>query len=322
MILKLIRAVLRALPARLPEIVYTVLLRPKPFRAVANRFLLKLIPSHISVEGLRLYLNANDPVLSSAVAFGIYENFERKLFSEQCQPGYTVVDIGANVGLYTITAAARVGPSGRVIAIEPHIESFRHLEKTIASNNLHNVTPVNVAVGDSRRMVSLFVTDGNKADSRIYDESGKRQDIAVAMTDLDTLLAEHGIERAQVIKMDIQGAEGLALKGMKKTLANSAEVVIFAEFWPWGIVQTGVSPTSFLRELATGGFTFQSIDEDTRALIKVEDLEDFIARYDNLQYTSSDMRRSHANLICVKSASGVASRSLASHGLENSPGRL
>jgi hypothetical protein len=61
------------------------------------------------LDGLTIFLNPSDPVLSSALAFGIYENYETEIFPTFCEPGATVVDIGGNIGLYTAIAAARVG---------------------------------------------------------------------------------------------------------------------------------------------------------------------------------------------------------------------
>jgi len=58
-----------------------------------------------------------DPVLSPSIALGIYENYEREIFRRLCKPGSVVVDVGANVGLYTVIAASRVGRNGKVIAI-------------------------------------------------------------------------------------------------------------------------------------------------------------------------------------------------------------
>ena len=300
MLLKMLRSVAKVLPPGLPEMLYTVLFRPRPLRRAINRVLLKLIPGEITIDGVKLYLNPCDPVLSPAVALGVYENYEMEIFRCFCKVGATVVDIGANVGLYTSIAAAQVGRGGTVIAIEPHPESYQYLEKTVRGNNLTQVRTFRIAAGDSTRTVSLFLTAGNKADSRIYDDTGQRQKILTPMVDLDRLLADNEITKVDVIKIDIQGAEALALRGMSRTLADNPHIVIFTEFWPWGIEQTGLSPVDFLRRLQEAGFSFKTINENERRVTDVEDINQLIAGHDKLQYTGLDLRRSHANLICTR----------------------
>ena len=300
MLLKMFRSVARLLPPRLPEIVYTVLLRPAPFRRIANWVLLKIIPPEVIIDGVTLYLNPRDPVLSPAVALGVYENYELDVFRTYCSVGATVVDIGANVGLYTATAAARVGKEGLVIAIEPHPESYRYLKKTVGKNGFKHVKSFEVAAGDSTRLTSLFLTDENKADSRIYNGGGRRQETLVQMVSLDSLLADNGIYTVHVIKMDVQGAEALVLCGMRQTLANSLNMVMFTEFWPWGIEQTGHSPLNFLKDLQALGFRFKTIDESNHQVTDVVEVTELIVKHEKLQYTGVDLRRSHANLICIK----------------------
>jgi FkbM family methyltransferase len=299
-LLKSFEFLVKLLPARLPEITYTVLLKPRVLRRLAHRILLSCAPSYVTIDGSKLYLNPSDPVLTPSVALGIYENYEREIFRRFCKPGAVVVDVGANVGLYTIIAASQVGEAGRVIAIEPHPESYSYLQRTIAANGWSQVKSFNVALGDRREMITLFLTEENKADSRIYDGTGQRPKIAVEMIDLDELLAENEIDAVQLVKMDIQGSEALALGGMLKTLARSPEITIFTEFWPWGIEETGESAADFLRELMRAGFRIMEIDENKRKLIDVPDVERLIARHDKLQYTGADFRRSHANLVCIK----------------------
>lgn len=300
MLLDLLRVILRMLPPRVPEIIYTVVLRPRILRRATNWLLLRFAPKSVEVDGLTLYLNPKDPVLTSAVALGIYENFERDVFRDYCKPGATVVDIGANVGLYTAIAAAKVGPRGTIVAIEPHPESYRHLSMTVAENQLQTVRAFQVAAGNSKQLIPLFVTEDNKADSRIYDSTGRRENTPVQMVEVDSLLKEIGIRRVDLIKMDIQGAEALALAGMRRTLDQNPGVVIFAEFWPWGIEQTGQSPLALLDELEQAGFSFRKIDEDNRCVIDIDDPKELVRGHDQLQYTGVDLRRSHANLICFR----------------------
>jgi FkbM family methyltransferase len=280
--------------------IYTTLLKPKPLRRIAHSVVLKLIPSQVSIEGCVLYLNPTDPVLSPAVAFGVYEPYEQKVFKEFCKPGATVVDVGANVGLYTLIAASAVGSSGQVIAIEPHRQSFQFLQQTISKNQFHHVVAFNVAAGDSRRQITLFTTDENKADSRIYGDGISRQEITTDMVDLDSLLDQNGIENVQLIKMDIQGAEALAVRGMKKTIARNPDLTIFTEFWPWGIQEAGGSPIEFLYGLQEAGFNLHAIDEDKEQLLKIADIKELVAQHDHRQYPGIDLRRSHANLICKR----------------------
>src|ERR1039457_7406337 len=113
------------------------------------------------------------------------------------------------------------------------------------------------------------------------DDTGRRAKVLTDMIDLDHLLGENGIHQVNLIKMHIQGAEGLALKGMSQTLADNPDLVIFTEFWPWGIRQTGLSPADFLHVLRHAGFTFNAIEEDTRRIVAVDDIEQLIARHDN-----------------------------------------
>jgi len=300
MILEIVRFTANLFPARLPEIIYTVLLRPRPLRRLAHKVLLRMLPASVTVDGSTLYLNPTDPVLSSAVAFGIYENYERQVFRQFCREGATVVDVGANIGLYTVIAAARVGKAGKVISIEPHPESFHFLRQTVEANGLSQVRGFNVAAGDSAKTVSLFVTDENKADSRIYDQSAQRPNIPTEMVDLDSLLSANGVDHVDLIKLDIQGAEGLALRGLAKTIARNNNLTLFLEFWPWGLEQTGERAATFLHELLLAGFKLSEIDEGQRRLLDVDNVEHLIASHHNLQYTGADLRRSHTNLICIK----------------------
>jgi FkbM family methyltransferase len=280
------------------EKIYTVLLRPKPLRKIANWLLLRVIPQKVKIDGADLFLNPNDPVLSSAVAFGVYEPYEQCLFREVCKPGFTVIDLGANVGLYSVIAA-KAGVS-QVVSIEPDPESISFLQKTAVENRLSNILPISAACGNRSGMVDLYQCEDNKADSRLYDLTGTRAKIQVEMVRLDDLLDRLKISHVDLIKMDIQGFEALALQGMHKTIQRSPKIKLLCEFWPWGIQATGVSPQSFLDDLVSLGFTFQLINEADRVLTPLPNIQAIAAESGGAEYTSKSLQRSHANLLCTK----------------------
>ena len=116
------------------EFVYTVLLKPRPLRRVANAAIRALLPRNVRVGAATVWLNPEDPVISGALAFGVYERGEIAFFRSRFRAGMTLLDVGANVGLYSALALSTPGFHGRVLALEPHAESRRYLEKTIGIN--------------------------------------------------------------------------------------------------------------------------------------------------------------------------------------------
>src|SRR5262249_57638786 len=77
------------------------------------------------------------------------------------QPGTVMVDIGANIGYYTLLAAARIGSTGKVIAFEPNVDNCTLLHKSLQANDFANVVLYNVAVAEAEGAVSLHISDSN-----------------------------------------------------------------------------------------------------------------------------------------------------------------
>lgn len=163
----------------IPEFIYTVLLKPTPLRAVANAVIRALLPAQLNYRGLRLALNPHDPVVSGALTFGLYETGEVRFFERILRPGLTVVDVGANIGLYTALAARAVGPAGRVIALEPEPETFGFLMQTIAANAFTNVEPHQLAASAAPGAARLFRNPDNRGDSRLYDDPLLKDSVAI-----------------------------------------------------------------------------------------------------------------------------------------------
>lgn len=134
--------------------------------------------------------------------------------------GGTIVDVGANIGFYTLESSLAVGPTGRVISIEaapPHVEALR---KNIQLNGMRNVSLVEVAVGDSVGEATLALPRGGNLGMFTLGPVNSDEPYSVALRPMDDLLAEQGIHSIDLIKMDIEGSEYRALRGAAKTLAR------------------------------------------------------------------------------------------------------
>ena len=272
--------------------VYTVLLRPAPLRAAANAVLRGLIPAELEYRGLRLALNPRDPVISGALRLGLYENDEVAWFEKLLRPGMTVIDAGANIGLYTALAARGVGPAGRVFALEPDPESFGYLLRTIAANGFSCVEPFRAAASSVAGTAQLHRNPHNRGDNRLYADPLLADPVAVETVRLDGLLAGRGIHSFHLLKMDVQGAEGLVLEGAGQLLANSPEATILMEFWPAGLSRTGFSARALLDRLLGDGFSLYEAAGALRPLRTASDCDSLVSRLPGPRYTSLIATRS------------------------------
>ena len=213
----------------------------------------------IRVRGLKMHSNTPDRLLASFFwKTAILESYETQLLPQLVKPGMRVVDVGANIGYYTLLLARLVGPNGEVIAFEPDLNNYRLLTKNAARNHFASITAVNKAVADYNGRARLFINKGHRGDHRIYAGNEPRAAVAIEATTLDAYLAGSAID---VVKMDIQGAEMLAFKGMAATIALNPELIILTEFSPQHLLKCGAHPTAFLEALEAAGFTLRVIDE-------------------------------------------------------------
>jgi len=194
----------------------------------------------------------------------LFHEFEQEAtlaFARLLRPGITVVDIGANIGYYTIISAQAVGVTGRVLAFEPGPDNIRILRHNVALNGLDNVTVRQEAVAANGGRLTLHLSSINPGDHRIYNGEDDdlynvgrtRQTVEVESVALDDFL-ETLDWNVDLIKMDVQGAEHAALQGMKRTLTRNKDVVLMAEYWPHGLSRSGTTPDAFLKELGELGF--------------------------------------------------------------------
>ncbi len=291
-ITQIIRWLTQLLPRGYPHIVYRSLAKVPGLNHLTNWALLSLLPPYLTINGVTVALNTSDPVISGALILGVYEPLETKLFTSHIRPGWVVVDVGANTGYYTALAARAVGPTGRVIAIEPEPENFTLLQKTASCSSPTNISCYQTALSRVTGKAELFLSATNKGDHRLAPLPGAhRESININATSLDALVFTHNLPLPNLIKMDIQGAEGLALDGMVDTIKQQDQLILFTEFWPAGLQAIGYSPAGFLSKLTSLGFSLTEIDEVGGVLRPITNVTDLIHRLTEKQYT---------NLLCCK----------------------
>lgn len=138
------------------------------------------------------------------------------------QPGDTVVDVGAGIGEEAVVFSRLVGDQGRVISIEAHPQTFDCLRETIERSSLTNVTPLRCALAD--RDGELFITDAafHLGNSVVGQTGGMR----VEARSLDSLVAELGLDEVALVKMNIEGAEKLAVEGLDQSGRRVRNMVV------------------------------------------------------------------------------------------------
>ena len=252
--------------------------------------LLNHLKSDVSVVyNHKMFLDVSDTLGLSLN--GSYEEFETELVKKEVQREDVVLDIGANIGYYTLIFAKLVGEKGKVYAFEPDPTNFKLLKKNVLINGYKNVIFVQKAVSQKNGIVKLYLCDDNKGDHRIYDSGDDRHFLAIESIRLDNYFCGKN-RKINFIKMDIQGAEGLALQGMTDILKRNDELKIISEFWPIGLKRSGTTPFSFLKLLLDHGFKLNELNEKNKMIIQ-------ITRQELLEkYKVSE--ESYTNLLCTR----------------------
>jgi FkbM family methyltransferase len=210
----------------------------------------RMEPERVELDGFRIWVRRADPQIGLPIARDrAYEPHLTARLGALLAPGAVFVDVGANVGFFTLLAATRVGAAGRVHAFEAREDNLALLRRSLLDNGLDNVEIHHCAVSDRAGSHAFFASGSWFSNGRIVAdaESGSEQLPRVRTVALDDALA--GVPRIDVIKMDIEGAEGLALAGMRRLLRRHRPV-LFTEFSPdLLLASSGIEPRAYLEAL-------------------------------------------------------------------------
>ncbi len=203
---------------------------------------------------------------------GQYEPQETALLEALLKPGQTFVDVGAHWGYFSLIAAERVGKSGRVISIEADPRIYRTLEHNAARNALKQVETIHVAAAAQEgtlRMAGYSPTDGNWGVSRLLGSkefTEKANIFDVRTVAIDRLLDKDAVQYVDVLKMDIEGAEALALFGMESGLRAGRYGTLVIEFHPAALPDFGSSVRALVDFLSGFGYRAWRIDHSKKGM--------------------------------------------------------
>ena len=188
---------------------------------------------------------------------GLYEVPLARFFIRSLRTDSVVLDIGAYIGQYTLLAA-KYAPTGRVIALEPHPESYQRLLANIALNRLGNVQALNLAAGQRPEQASLLLSDQPFSSGLL--PTGRSDDgvADVEVVPVDQIVREAALPRVDVMKVDVEGAERQVVRGAYETLSRFHPIVI-VELDRERERAFGDEPEEILGYLRDLGYTFYAL---------------------------------------------------------------
>ncbi|MFC0514561.1 FkbM family methyltransferase [Mucilaginibacter angelicae] len=213
----------------------------------------------LNQEDLAVYTTSDNYIEHMVLVSGVYETEIRTLINLSLKPGFTALDIGANIGIQSIRMANRVGTGGKVYAFEPLGYLQEKFKKNLALNHCTNVSLFPIALSDKEETRSIRINEHNWNQGTFsLNDTGTgqtQQELTVRIGDQVAEIA--GLERLDLIKVDVEGFEYHVLRGLKNTIMRHRPRIIFeydAAYW----TRTGQSITDCLAMLHHCGYrTYQ-----------------------------------------------------------------
>lgn len=259
----------------------------KSFETINSVAITHLKESMVEIDGHKIFLDEKD-----SLRLSYNENYEIKeseIVKNEINSGDNVIDIGANIGYYTLLFARLVGKNGKVYAFEPDPYNFQILKKNIAINGYENVILEQKAISEKTGVLKLFRSEENYGMHRIYQSKWCKEPINIDSIKLDDYLKN--LNDINFIKIDIEGAEYGALQGMKSIIEKNENLKIFTEFVPSSITEYGVEPKTFLNFFLRNGFTILHVGSN-KTINNENEIDEFIKNYPEPDFVS--------NLLCKK----------------------
>lgn len=219
--------------------------------------------------GMAYRCDLRDLVAREMCLTGGYAPLEAALVRATLPAGGTFVDVGANIGFFTLLAAAKVGAGGRVVALEPHPGIADVLRQNVAMNGLPHVRVMQVAAADTggRAVLSGFAEDGgNWGVSSLAGAPGGGPGFDVRCALLDELMDEAEVASADLVKVDVEGAEHRVLRGMRDGLRAGRYARVLVEMHPWTYGDFATELGEMVEEMRSAEYTGWLMEESRTAI--------------------------------------------------------
>ncbi len=210
--------------------------------------------------GFTIYLNTKDPLIGKPISLGmIYEENVTRLFEKHLSQNMTLIDVGANIGWYSLLAAHLLNDNCKIYAFEPFAANVKLLLASKINNNFNSIKVIQSATGNQFGTVA-FGASGSNGQCKEIEKNVESILVSdtVNMVRIDDIVKE----KVDLIKIDIEGAEYNSLLGSINTIKNSLPVII-SEFTPTAIPSVcGIKWEEYLRFIVNLGYQISVINQE------------------------------------------------------------
>jgi FkbM family methyltransferase len=214
----------------------------------------------VVIDGMPIYADSLDRWVAAIMWRRGWLARREALFRDRVlQPGMVGVDVGANLGFHTLGMARRVGPTGRVHALEPDPQHARLLRRAVQESRVTNVVLHEAAATDAAGAARLFLAAANRGDNRLVAAAETRDTVEVRTVRVDDVVAAE--PRVDLVKIDAQGAEVEVFGGMTATLRRPG-VAVLCELSPDLLVRAGHGADAFFAPLRAAGLAPHALRDD------------------------------------------------------------
>jgi FkbM family methyltransferase len=227
------------------------------------------IPGLESSLSMQVHAVADVHVSAAIAATGIWEPQETQFLLDTLRPGDVFVDVGANIGYFSLLASRLVGSSGAVLAFEPEFANYTLLEANCRRNGCDNIRCFRAALGEENASGTIYLNELNRGDHSLYPAEQDRSGQEISIVNGSRLIAATH-PRVNCIKIDTQGAECDVLRGLQDLIAASAsDLIMIIEFSPMHLRNAGTNGRTLLALLSGHDWQMYLMDADANGLLPV-----------------------------------------------------